>query len=369
MRRPRFLKNPAEIRTRVKELQSSSKLDLAVAFIGADWWELLADHRGKLRVICWLSSTNTNPYAVEELMNRPNTEVRQRDWMHCKVYLSPAVGAVVGSANLSKAALSEDEVAGQDEAAVLLTAPSTVHEIEKWFGDLWKDSHTRRIQESDLASAKDSWKNAQQSRQKTRLKSKHHRGAPVRIPVVPFTFDPIILFYAKKVRSIDLESDIGEPCAFVQSIEPGKLNKHDHNQLVDQIVSWTGHRSSYDNFLAQPIAAVRKGLQSLFDDALDLQTRLENIQQDGDLDGLRMPSLGLLLYWRNPERFVPYNFRTVKFLRDFRLENQGMSGSSPRCYVTWLGWATRLAQRLKLPTLGHVDRMVEHYYEDEYADT
>src|SRR6478736_6661190 len=100
----KFLKNPAESRKALDRLQSGKRLDLAVAFIGADWWELLSDYGGKLRVICWLSSTNTNPYAVEDLMNRPSTEVKQRDSMHCKVYISPAKGAIVGSANLSKAA-------------------------------------------------------------------------------------------------------------------------------------------------------------------------------------------------------------------------------------------------------------------------
>src|ERR1019366_10102233 len=119
-----FLKEPAEIRKVVHSLQCGKHLDIAVAFVGADWEDILSGYEGKLRVICWLSSTNTNPYAVAALRKRPLTEVKQRHMMHCKVYLAPNTGAVVGSANLSKAALAEDDNAGQDEAAIRISEPS-----------------------------------------------------------------------------------------------------------------------------------------------------------------------------------------------------------------------------------------------------
>ncbi len=120
-----FLRNPAEIRKAVRGLFRCKQLDVAVAFIGADWEEILADFEGELRVICWLSSTNTNPYAVDTLRKRPLTTVKQRSTMHCKVYLAPAIGAVVGSANLSKAALEESDTAGQDEAAIYILERSS----------------------------------------------------------------------------------------------------------------------------------------------------------------------------------------------------------------------------------------------------
>lgn len=62
-----FLRNPAEISGAVRQLQKGERLDLAVAFIGKHWRDLLSDYAGPLRVICWLSSTNTDPYAVEQL--------------------------------------------------------------------------------------------------------------------------------------------------------------------------------------------------------------------------------------------------------------------------------------------------------------
>ena len=65
--------------------------------------------------------------------------------------------------------------------------------------------------------------------------------------------------------------------------------------------------------------------------------------------------------------YPPYNFRTIRFLEDFEMKESGMSASSAQCYEIWLRWATRLAQQLDLPSAGHVDRMVELYYEEHYA--
>jgi hypothetical protein len=312
----------------LKEFQGTQRLDLAVAFIGADWRELLAYHQGKLRVICWLSSANTNPYALEDLMKRPRTEVRQRDSMHCKVYLAPAIGAIVGSANLSKAALSEAQVADQDEAAVLVTAPAILHEIGGWFGDLWLDSRTRRIQRSDLAAAQGSWDNAKRNRPNKRFPRNAH-AEEIWIPATPSQFDSTTLSYAKKVRSMDLTSHISEACEFVQSIEAEKFTRDQQRQLVDHIVAWTRHPGAYNSFFRQPIAKVRKGLGLLFDDGKSLRDRLEQISKQGYLAGLRMPSIGLLLYWRKPEDFPPYSSRTVAFLRDLNLIHRGLSASSP----------------------------------------
>src|SRR6266508_5776507 len=116
-----FLENPSQIRKAICDIASHCEhLNIAVAFIGADWWDCLGNYTKNLRVICWLSNPATNPYAVRDLSGRKHAEVKQRHSMHAKVYIAPGVGAVVGSANLSKAALEKDwSVAGQDEAAIL----------------------------------------------------------------------------------------------------------------------------------------------------------------------------------------------------------------------------------------------------------
>ena len=167
--------------------------------------------------------------------------------MHCKVYLSPSLGAVVGSANLSKPALDENDDAGQDA----------------------------RNKKPD---------------RRTQI-----------VPSPPTNLHPRIREYAKKVRHINLRDSI-ESVSVIQAIDPQNLDKDNQELLIDEIVSWTGHRGVYRNFLSRPISEVRKGLTMLFDESVDIRSRLEQIFRNGYLSGLRMPSLSLLLYWRNPER-------------------------------------------------------------------
>ncbi len=357
-----FLRNPPEIRKAICTLQSGKELCLAVAFVGADWNQLLSDYQGSLRVVCWLSSTNTNPYAVESLMKRRDTNVKQRNSMHCKVYLAPKFGAVVGSANLSQAALSEDDISGQDEAAVLVVLPSIVGQIGDWFEALWNDRKTHCIKEPDIVAAKVAYDKRPRS-----AAAKKTRGDR-NIPALPAQFDKQVFIYAEKVRAVDLRQDLKDLFNLVTAINPANLTRGQQQSLVDGIVSWTRHPGSYKNFMRQPISKVRKGLQVLFDNSVETQARLEEIQRESYLSGLRMPSLSLLLYWKNPELFPPYNHRTKQFLKDFGLGERGMSASSPKCYVMWLRWATRFGQKLNLPTVGHVDRMVERYYEDHYQE-
>ncbi len=62
---PRFLATPAEIRAAVGMLaRQAPRMDLVVAFVGQDWRDAIAGFQGRLRVICWFTSTNTNPTAV-----------------------------------------------------------------------------------------------------------------------------------------------------------------------------------------------------------------------------------------------------------------------------------------------------------------
>lgn len=335
---------------------------MAVAFIGADWEQLLSGYQGQLRIICWLSSTNTNPYAVENLVKRPNTNVKQRDAMHCKVYLAPTVGAVVGSANLSQAALSEEDTSGQDEAAILVLQSSIVAKIDVWFERLWNDSRTKSIKASDIIAAK----KAYDKRPRRSIANKAQDGQ--KIPPLPAQFDNQVSACADKVRGIKLEEDLKAKIELVAAIDPMSITRSQQKGLVDAIVSWTKHPGSYKNFMNQPISKVRTGLQLLFDDSIEPQSRLEEIHENSYLSGLRMPSLSLLLYWKNPKLFPPYNHKTAKFLEDFKLGERGMSASSPKCYVTWLRWATRFGQKLDLPSAGHVDRMVERYYNDHYSE-
>ena len=160
-----FLPDPPAIRAALHRLtQKSGKLDIAVAFIGADWWSLLSNFSGKTRVVCWLSSVNTNPYAVEDMLRRANVQTRQHDSMHAKVYFAPRVGAIVGSANLSKAALNELDTAGQCEAGVLIRDRKALSAIDSWFQELWTSASTSEIARSELTAAKRAWNQARMAR-------------------------------------------------------------------------------------------------------------------------------------------------------------------------------------------------------------
>ena len=119
-------------------------------------------------MICWLSSTNTNPYAVEEMRNQAGFAVRQIDWMHAKVYLAPGAAAVVGSANLSEPALSDSGTAGQYEAASLITEREEIAAVGHWFDQMW-GYDARAITDVDITVAKERYDAARSARSATKF--------------------------------------------------------------------------------------------------------------------------------------------------------------------------------------------------------
>jgi len=141
------------------------------------------------------------------------------------------------------------------------------------------------------------------------------------------------------------------------------MTKENTRDVVRCLAQWTGHPGAYNKLLATPISTIRKGLSVLFEGSVPLDDRLHDIQEFKLLPGVRIPSIGLLLYWRTPSLYVPYNARTERFLKDFKLQRSGMGAASIGCYRRWLDWADDFAQSLALPSVGHVDRLVEEYYE------
>jgi HKD family nuclease len=153
-----FLRNPNAIRRALADgLRTARFLDAAVAFVGRDWLDLLGNFDGKVRFVCWLTSTNTNPYAVEQMVSR-GISVRHLDAMHAKVYLCSGDGdclVIVGSANLSAAALADYDNAGQYEAAVGTREADMCRDVQSWFDGLW--SCASPVHESDVDAAKRAW--------------------------------------------------------------------------------------------------------------------------------------------------------------------------------------------------------------------
>src|ERR1039458_1398353 len=151
--------------------------------------------------------------------------------MHAKVYLAPGEGAIIGSANLSKAALSDSEIAGQDEAAVLICDGAFVSGVQVWFNELWADPRTKRIKSSDLAAAKEAWNKARKSRANGAANS-FNRRAGIRIPPLPAIIDQDIAQYADRVRRLEIKAAIGGCCNFVQSLDPQKVTARRRNDMV-----------------------------------------------------------------------------------------------------------------------------------------
>jgi hypothetical protein len=353
-----FLTGPREIRRAIGWLTRAKRnatLDAAVAFVGAEWKPLLADYGGPMRLLCWLRNPATNPDAISVLMKRKRTTVKQRDWMHAKVYIVPNVGAIVGSANLSKPALSAQEQPGQSEAAVLMTDPSLVKSVSKWFEKLWRSQPTRPITGTDLEEAR-----------RARLKSPPPKMPVIHpVPSIPNPLSKALWRLADQVRDIkhlEKHEALRERHELLQSISPRAISFTDRNRIVEHLAGWTKHPSVFKTFKTQSIARVRRGLSLLFDVSEDIIYRLGEVEHRHLLRGLRLPSMSILLYWWDPDSYPPFDAKTRRFLKDFRLTSRGMSASSPRCYGTWLEFARQLATKLDLPQPGYVDRMVTLHY-------
>jgi hypothetical protein len=278
---PQFLATPAEIRRAVgKVALASNRLDLAVAFIGGAWRDRIANFKGELRLICWLSSTNTDPRAVRQLMKRPNTKVRQRDGMHAKVYAGSHIGVVVGSANLSSAALAEFEQSGRDEAAVLLTEKTNRNTIAKWFRALWESQDTRPISNTDLKRALKAFRKARQSRVGRPPFSK-----AIERPIS--TTRSQLAALARRAREQNL-SQIG----WLRRAIPGKINKSLLVDIVDEFAKWMSRRFLFERaFLERDFSTVRKAIIHLFDESVDIETRLSSVMKSRALAPLKISTL------------------------------------------------------------------------------
>jgi hypothetical protein len=229
-----------------------------------------------------------------------------------------------------------------------------VKEIGNWFDMLWQDHpQTTTISEADLEKAKE-------ERKKWPFPIANTINP---IPPLPEPMPVVIADLAKRVRGLNLMDEYREyHDQLIEMIAKPRLNRSDIKKLADLIASWTGHRAVYRTFETQPPARTLQGLRTLLDEGRDIYDRLKEIREKSLLRGFHIPSMSLLLYWYRPDAYPPFNAKTKRFLKDFRMASTGMSASSPACYSTWLGFADLLRIRLHLPSVGHVDRIVSRYY-------
>jgi hypothetical protein len=342
----RFLGTPADIRRAIHSISTgASRFDAAVAFVGSEWEELLAGYQGRLRLVCWLSNTATDPRAVSQLTQRRLTTVRQWDGMHAKVYLAPRIGAVVASANLSRAGLDTSGLTVRDEAGLQIPPGPVLSTIERWFGALWRDEGTRRIEGRDIREALRRFFPGRRPPPRLRPRARRLHTTLHRL--------------ADLVRDLDLNRDIQH--ALFREFDPTRVGRGEVRELVDQLVEWAGRPWIYEPLLTAPLPQLRRGFVILFDEGREVEERLAEVRREEFLERLGIASLSILLYWWRPVRYPPFNVRTDRFLRDFQLEERGVNAASPTTYRRWMAHADGIALDYRLPTRGHVDRMVwEH---------
>ena len=361
----KFLSDPESIRKcLVRGLDATASLDAAVAFIGTDWGDILGTYSKPVRLVCWLSSTNTNPYAVEQMLQRENICVTHLPAMHAKVYLlkGDRSSCIVGSANLSRAALSVDGASGQYEAAIHTRSKGVVQNASHWFDELWKDADP--ISKADLSAAKAAWKRKEHSGNR----KGRNRGSKPTGPHLSPDWEPTreLLKLAKQVKNSDL-SEFTEHRDLVSRIsERGRRN--DVERLISLVARWTGHEAVYRPALTHGSGRISQAFQILFDHSRSIESRLKELDSGGGskIPGFALPTLTTILYWRFPEEYPAFNRRTKMFLRDFGFEGLLPKTLSPTQYGIWLSFAQELSGRLQLPSAGHIDRLVwEHTGERE----
>ena len=361
-----FLPNPAEIRKCLVEgLGEAESLDAAVAFVGRDWADLIGTFSGPVRIACWLSSSNTNPFAVEQMMGKENICVLQLPDMHAKVYIlkGDAVRCIVGSANLTSAALSEENASGQYEAAICVADTERARAIQRWFKELWREADP--ISQSDLEAAKARWKAARPNSKKSARTNASLGASQALGSALPADWKPSddLVKLAEEVRDEDF--------AFVEKYEDVLLRvvrngrRSDVQALIRFVVETAGREYAFQPALNESPARIRQAFKVLFDHARNIESRLQDLDAQGPckISGFALRSLTMILHWRWPTEYLPYNGRTQRFLQDFGLERHFPRTLSPVQYEKWLAFAQELSARLKLPSAGHVDRLVFNHTE------
>jgi hypothetical protein len=362
-----FLPSPANIRQCLADaLDIARRLDAAVAFVGRDWSDIIGTFSSPIRLVCWLSSTNTNPYAVEQMMLR-GIKVRQLSSMHAKVYIFQGASpcCIVGSANLSESALSEEDASGQYEAAVKILDRETVGKIARWFGNVWKEA--KPISADDLSAAKTAWEKLHSRRRSSKTTSRGRTTSKTAASYFPadWVVSDQLADLADQVRDEDF-AEFREKYQGVLRRVATRGRSEDIEELIKLVAEWTGHIGKFYPALKEPRERIRQAFTTLFNRGRPIEDRLADLAPGGSckLNGFGLTSLTMILSWRFPTECPPFNRRTQRFLTDFGLDVVLPKALSPKQYGKWIAFAQELSARLRLPSAGHIDRLVWEYTRD-----
>jgi len=90
----------SDLSERVRRVCEAEQVDCAVAFLGQGMRADLFKPEQRLRIVCDIAMKSTSRAALKEFGAPNNDDLRLRDWLHSKVYIS-AAGLIVGSPNMS----------------------------------------------------------------------------------------------------------------------------------------------------------------------------------------------------------------------------------------------------------------------------
>ena len=293
-------------------------------------------------------------------MGRRDISVRQLPDMHAKVYILKGDPArcIVGSANLTSAALSEENASGQYEAAICVADKGRARPIRRWFKALWKEA--RPISRSDLAVAKKRWEAARSNRRKSARPTANLDASHDYVSPFPEGWEASaeLVALADKIRDADFSRFDEYQDVLSRVVDNGKSD--DVEELIRCVVDWTSHPGAYRPALYEPSSRIRQAFEVLFDQARSIESRLQDLRAGGSckISGFALPSLTMILYWRFPREYPPYDRRTSRFLQDFEIEHHIPMALGPVQYGKWIAFAEDLSARLNLPSTGHVDRLV-----------
>ena len=358
--------SPTQIDKALGELLSTSeRVDVAVAFLGQDAPDML-DTDATLRIVCWLDSGATCPAAVVELQQV--CEVRHASGMRAKVVIGHGEAgperAIVGSANLSRAALGRDteDSQGRWEVATVIEDPATLEALAGWFEKLWNDPLTRVVDDEAIKKAEEAWK-------RRRWKGGGKKHATEMPPIASMALDRNPELFLKALawaRETPLVEAIDEDAVDVASrIDPATMTKADLDELLQHLAEWYPDIGVVRGSLNEPLAKIRGSFKRMTDTSHSVVSRLSREMNAGHnkLWGFGVPIWSTVLYWRDPENTPPLNQRSYQVARELGRDGGMSKKASAVTYERWLGLAEELRQAWALPSLGHVDRVVYAYTE------
>ena len=153
--------NEASLGPEIVKLLKGDNIRCAVAFWGDGAFQKLfsAGEFSKARIICDISLGGTNPRELRNLGAPNNTNLKQLQNLHAKVYISHA-GAIVCSANASNNGIGFRNSAGLVEAGIHVSTSSDAYrDLVNWYEQIWK--RAKLVDAAALEKATETWSKRQ----------------------------------------------------------------------------------------------------------------------------------------------------------------------------------------------------------------